>query len=382
MIEKGKQYLVTGGAGLIGSHLVNALIDGGAKVTILDNLDQQTHPHGKPDWINPKARFIHGDCRSREDWLSALSDGVEYVFHQAAFGGFTPQLSLYMDSNATGTALLFETIRDHKLPVKKIVAASSQAVYGESGYRSRSGEIYYPATLRPLAQLQAGRWEMEHPQTGEVLAPIANPEDRPLYTETIYGVSKLAEEKLILGLGRYFGIPTVALRYAVTYGPRQSLFNPYTGVVSIFSTQLLNDLPPVVYEDGEQTRDFLYVSDNVSANLTVMANAAANYQVFSVGRTEAVTVNRLVNLLARYYKKNTSPNYTGEFRAADVRHFVHDSTRLRALGWKPAVSLEDGLEHYVQWISSQKDVREYFSAARDSMRTSGIVRGCAGSASA
>ncbi len=382
MIEKGKQYLVTGGAGLIGSHLVNALIDGGAKVTILDNLDQQTHPHGKPDWINPKARFIHGDCRSREDWLSALSDGVEYVFHQAAFGGFTPQLSLYMDSNATGTALLFETIRDHKLPVKKIVAASSQAVYGESGYRSRSGEIYYPATLRPLAQLQAGRWEMEHPQTGEVLAPIANPEDRPLYTETIYGVSKLAEEKLILGLGRYFGIPTVALRYAVTYGPRQSLFNPYTGVVSIFSTQLLNDLPPVVYEDGEQTRDFLYVSDNVSANLTVMANAAANYQVFSVGRTEAVTVNRLVNLLARYYKKNTAPNYTGEFRAADVRHFVHDSTRLRALGWKPAVSLEDGLEHYVQWISSQKDVREYFSAARDSMRTSGIVRGCAGSASA
>jgi len=373
MMHKGKHYLVTGGAGLIGSHLVDALIDAGAQVTILDNLDAQTHPHGKPSWLNPKARFIHGDCRKREDWQQALSDGVEYVFHQAAFGGFTPQLSQYMDTNASGTALMFEVIRDHKLPIKKIVVASSQAVYGESGYLS-GAEPYYPTTLRPLKQLQEGRWEIEHPQTGEKLRPILNPEYRPLHTETIYGVSKLAEEKLAIGIGRSLGIPVTALRYAVTYGPRQSLFNPYTGVVSIFSTQLLNNIAPVVFEDGEQSRDLLYVSDNVAANMMVMEKAEADYQVYNVGRGEAVSINRLVGLLAHHYQKNIAPQHTGEFRPGDVRHFVHDASRIRALGWQPRVSLEKGLGKYAEWILQQGNVREYFSSAREKMRGSGIVR--------
>ena len=368
---KGKNVLVTGGAGLIGSHLVDALVERGAKVTILDNLDAQTHPNGKPGWINKEAVFVHGDCRKREDWLKALQ-GVEYVFHQAAFGGFTPHYSQYLDSNASGTALMFEVIRDNKLPVKKIVVASSQAVYGESGYESKTGERYFPPVLRSIAQLQAGRWEMEHP-TGEVLTPILNPEMRPLHTETIYGVSKLAEEKLSIGLGRTLGIPVVALRYAVTFGPRQSLFNPYTGVVSIFSTQLLNDIAPVVYEDGEQTRDFLYVADNVAANIAVMESADADWRVFNIGRGEKVSVNRLVNLLARLYQKNLAPQITGEFRPMDVRHFVHDASAIRALGWAPKVSLEEGLERYVQWILTQDNVKEYFTSARAGMKSSGIV---------
>lgn len=373
MILKGKHVLVTGGVGLIGSHLVDALVIGGTKVTILDNLDAQTHPFGKPSWINKEARFVHGDCRKREDWLTALQ-GVEYVFHQAAFGGFTPHYSQYLDSNASGTALMFEVIRDHKLPIKKIVVASSQAVYGESGYQSDIGEIVYPQVLRPAEQLQAGRWEMEHPQSGVVLTPIANKEDRPLYTETIYGVSKLAEEKLAIGLGRTLGIPVVALRYAVTFGPRQSLFNPYTGVVSIFSTQLLNDIAPVVYEDGEQSRDFLYVSDNVAANIAVMEADNVRWGAYNVGRGEKVTVNRLVSTLARLYKKNLAPQLTGEFRPMDVRHFVHDASKLRALGWEPKVSLEEGLSRYVEWISTQDNVKEYFSSAREGMKSSGIVR--------
>lgn len=373
MMLAGKNVLVTGGAGLVGSHLVDALVEGGANLTILDNLDAQTHPMGKPDWINPKARFIHGDCRKREDWLEALK-GVEYVFHQAAFGGFTPHYSTYLDANASGTALMFEVIRDNKLPIKKIVVASSQAVYGESGYQNAAGEVYYPPVLRPIEQLREGRWEMEHPVSGAVLAPIANKEDRPLCTETIYGVSKMAEEKLSIGLGRTLEIPVVALRYAVTYGPRQSLFNPYTGVVSIFSTQLLNDIAPVVYEDGEQSRDFLYVADNVSANIAVMESDAANWRVFNVGRGEKVTVNRLVSTLARLYQKNLAPQLTGEFRPMDVRHFVHDASAIRALGWAPKVSLEEGLEKYVSWISTQENVKEYFSQARAGMRQSGIVR--------
>jgi dTDP-L-rhamnose 4-epimerase len=368
----GKKVLVTGGAGLIGSHLVDALVKKGADVVILDNLDSQTHPFGKPSWINKDALFIEGDVRSYDDLGHAL-DGVEYVFHQAAFGGFTPELSHYMDANATGTARIFEVIAKNNLPVKKIVAASSQAVYGEGTYLAKTGAICYPEYLRPIAQLREGRWEVEHPHTGEPMQPLKNKENRPLYTETIYGISKLAEERLILGLGRKFDIPTVALRYAVTYGPRQSIYNPYTGVVSIFSTQLLNDCAPVIYEDGEQTRDYLYVSDNVDANILVMENDDANHKVFNVGRGEFVTVKRLVKALADRYGKNIEPKCSGEFRPWDVRHFVHDSSAIEQLGFKAEISLESGLDSYVEWIKEQGSVKEYFSTARDKMRKSGIV---------
>ncbi|MGD9153209.1 MAG: NAD-dependent epimerase/dehydratase family protein [Gammaproteobacteria bacterium] len=368
----GKKVLVTGGAGLIGSHLVDALVLRGADVVILDNLDKQTHPFGKPDWINKEAQFIEGDVRSYDDLRRALS-GVEYVFHQAAFGGFTSELSHYIDANATGTARIFEVIVKDNLPVKKIVAASSQAVYGEGTYLAEDGSIFYPEYLRPVAQLREGRWEIECPRTGKPMKPLKNKEDRPLYTETIYGISKLAEEKLILGLGRKFEVPTVALRYAVTYGPRQSIYNPYTGVVSIFSTQLLNDCAPIVYEDGEQTRDYLYVADNVAANILVMENEEANYKVFNVGRGEFVTVKRLVKALAERYHKNIDPQCSGEYRPWDVRHFVHDSSAINKLGFKAEVSLEAGLDQYVEWIGTQGKVKEYFSTARDKMRKAGIV---------
>lgn len=367
-----KGVMVTGGAGLIGSHLVDALVERGARVTILDNLDKQTHPHGKPSWINPKAKFIHGDVRNREDLKRAL-EGVEYVFHQAAFGGFTPELSTYIEANATGTALIFEVIRDNKFPVKKIVAASSQAVYGEGTYLNDEGTLEYPKYLRSREQLEKGRWEVESEKTGRPMNPQLSNEEKPLYTETIYGISKLAEEKLVIGLGRMFGIPTVALRYAVTYGPRQSVYNPYTGVVSIFSTQLLNGVAPTVYEDGEQTRDYLYVADNVAANLLVMEKDEANMQVFNVGRGEPVSVNRLVRTLAKAYDVNLAPSHPREFRPGDVRHFVHDCAKISKLGFKANVTLEDGIQKYADWIRSQGQVAEVFSAHRAKMRSSGLV---------
>jgi dTDP-L-rhamnose 4-epimerase len=365
--------LVTGGAGLIGSHLVDALIEKGARVAILDNLDAQTHPNGKPDWISPKARFIHGDVRNKVHLADALKN-TEYVYHQAAFGGFTPELAHYVDANATGTARLFEVIRDEKFPIKKIVVASSQAVYGEGTYRDERGALHFPRQLRPVQQLNEGRWEFCHPETQKPMAPVPTGEDKPLFTETIYGVSKLAEEKISIGLGRAFGIPTVALRYAVTYGPRQSIFNPYTGVVSIFSTQLINNMAPVVYEDGEQTRDYLFVDDNVRANLLVMENPEADFRVFNVGTGIPTSVNRLVSELRKRYGKKLEPRHSGEFRPGDVRHFVHDWSAINKLGFKPEHSIESGLDRYVAWILTQKNVGEYFSRAKATMRSSGVVR--------
>lgn len=367
---KAKKILVTGGAGLIGSHLVDKLVSIGAEVTILDNLDPQTHPFGKPDWINKEAKFIKGDVRNLEDWEKAL-DGVEYVFHQAAFGGFTPELSTYVDSNAKGTTLMFEAIIKNNLPIKKIVAASSQAVYGEGTYRNSKGELYYPRFLRDHSELERGAWSIQ--KDGENLIPIPTNEDKPLFTETIYGISKLAEEKLTIGLGRKFGIPSVALRYAVTFGPRQSIFNPYTGVVSIFSTQILNDVKPVVYEDGNQSRDYIYVSDNVEANILVMSDKRADYQVYNVGSGIPVKISSLAKELSKAYGRSEEINLTGEFRPQDVRDFIHDSTKLKKLGFNPEVSLSSGIEKYVEWIKSQGEVEEYFSKAREKMKTSGIV---------
>lgn len=358
----GKRVLVTGGAGLIGSHLTDLLLQAGHTVKILDNLEPQTHLHGKPPWIPKDVEFIHGDLRSDADVKKALTN-VDWVFHQAAFGGFTTALTQYMDVNATGTARIFETIRENKLPVEKIVAASSQAIYGEGQYRCAEHGLISPA-MRTREQLMRGDWEMHCPQCNAYMEPQLTPENSVINGETIYATSKLAEERLTIGLGKLLGIPTVALRYAVTYGPRQSIFNPYTGVVSIFSTRLLNDKAPIVYEDGAQTRDFLYVEDNAKANLFVMEHPETAYQVFNVGTAQPTQIAHLVKTLANIYEKPITPEMPGSFRPGDVRHFVHSSEKLMSLGWKPTISLQEGLGRYVEWIETQQDIRDYFDEAQ------------------
>lgn len=366
-----KRVLVTGGAGLIGSHLADLLLKEGHQVKILDNLDTQTHLHGKPSWIPAEVEFIQGDLRSDADVLRALKN-VDWVFHQAAFGGFTTALTQYMDVNATGTARIFETIREHRLPVEKIVSASSQAIYGEGLYQCGThGEI--SPEMRPREQLMHGEWETQCPQCGEPMQPLLTRESSVINGETIYATSKLAEERLTIGLGKLLGIPTVALRYAVTYGPRQSIFNPYTGVVSIFSTRLLNGKAPVIYEDGEQTRDFLYVEDNVLANLFVMEHPDTAYQVYNVGRQQPVKIKNLVKTLADIYEKSIQPELPGSFRPGDVRHFVHNSQKLMSLGWKPKISLEEGLRRYVEWIETQRDIRDYFDDAQKRLQELQVI---------
>ena len=364
--------LVTGGAGLIGSHIVDLLLARGDDVRILDSLEVQTHAAGRPPWIPPEAEFVEGDVRDRDVLARALR-GVEDVYHQAAFGGFTTEISAYYDANATGTARIFEVIAEQRLEVRKIVAASSQAIYGEGMYLCPEHGAVQPE-MRALARLLERHWEPACPRCGADVQPLLTPEVARWNGETPYAVSKLAEERTVLGLGKRLGIPTVALRYAVTFGPRQSLFNPYTGIVSIFSTLLLNGMTPVVYEDGLQTRDFTFVDDIASANLLVMGDERANGRVFNVGRGEPVTVIRLIEALSAAHGLDPVYRLSGEFRPGDVRHLVHDATAIRQLGWKPIGSLEDGLGRVAEWIRGQGTPAEYFSAALERLREQGVVQ--------
>jgi dTDP-L-rhamnose 4-epimerase len=361
--------LVTGGAGLIGSHIVDLLIGEGHQVRILDSLAKPTHLHGWPAWIPPEAEFIQGDVRNREDWERAL-EGVDWVFHQAADGGFTSAISHYFTNNSLPTAVMYEVIRERN-PVQKVVVASSQAVYGEGKYACpRHGPVY--PQPRPVEQMWVRDWELHCPECDHPMQsiPIDESHVNPLLP---YAMSKYWNEMLAINLGKLYGIPTVALRYSLTYGPRQSIFNPYTGICSIFSTRILNGKPPVVYEDGSQTRDFVFVEDVARANLLVAEKHAANFQVYNVGTGVATTVLDFVATLAKVFGRDVQPDLRGEFRPGDFRHLVTDASQLRALGWTHRVRLEEGLHRYSDWILSLSSIEEYFTQAERLLKSTRVV---------
>ena len=368
-----KKTLVTGGAGLIGSHLVDLLIEKGHEVTVLDNLEPQTHPLGKPAWINPSAHFISGDVRNESHLRQALR-GVRSIFHQAAFGGFSQESSKYIDVNVNGTSKLFELIQAEKFPVEKIVVASSQAVYGEGAYECDRDGLQFPSS-RPMIQLQEKQWEPVCPHCRGKLKVALTSEEKPRQGETPYALSKEFEERLALSCGAKLGIPVVALRYGVTYGPRQSLFNPYTGVISIFSNRFLNNLSPLVYEDGRQFRDFVFVGDVARANLFVMENELANGQVFNVGSGKGTTITDLAQTLAVLYGKSIEPEIPGQFRWGDARHILLDSSKLKRLGFSPLTELKEGLGRFSEWLGTQQKVADSFARAYENLKKGGVVYG-------
>jgi dTDP-L-rhamnose 4-epimerase len=364
--------LVTGGAGLIGSHIVDLLIEKGYEVRILDNLEPCTHLGKKPEWVPKDVEFMEGDMRSTEDVQRAVT-GVDVIFHQAAYGGFAPELTKMTDVNACGTARIFEAIRTKRLDIKKIVTASSQAVYGEGKYLCAKCGPCYPGP-RPLEQFERGQWELSCPTCRAATSGIPIDEDSPVNLHSMYALSKYFEERLTLAMGREWGIPTAALRYSLTYGPRQSIFNPYSGICSIFSTRLLNSIPPVVYEDGKQMRDFVFVKDVAAANLLVMESDAATHQVFNVGTGKGTTVLEFIDLLRTAYKAKVTAVMPREFRPNDFRHLVADSSRIRKLGWSPTVSVAEGVQKYAQWILSKPKPAEYFSEGEKILKNMRIVR--------
>jgi dTDP-L-rhamnose 4-epimerase len=366
-----RRALVTGGAGLIGSHLTDLLVRDGWTVRVLDNLEPNTHKRGKPDWINPRAEFVEGDIRDR-DTMSAALEKIDVVFHQAAYGGYMPEIAKYVHVNSLGTAQMLEVIREKKLPIKKVVVASSQAVYSEGAANCPQHGLVFPP-VRPVEQLRRGDWQVHCPICGEATTSVPTPENAPIGGETVYGLTKVDQEKLVLLWGKQVGIPTVALRYSCTYGPRQSIFNPYTGVIAIFCTRLLNDLPPVLYEDGEQTRDFSFVEDIARANLLAATSDKLDGLPVNVGSCKGVPIREVAEQIATALDIHIPPEINGEFRPGEMRDLTSGTERIRAAGYEPQVDLADGIGRYLDWIRAQSDVKDYFSEAADILRSKGIV---------
>lgn len=372
MSSRKHRALVTGGAGLIGSHVVDLLVREGWQVRILDNLEPQTHGNGMPAWVNPAAEFRRGNVQDCETMRSAL-EGIDVVFHEAAYGGYMPEMSKYVLVNSFGTAQMLEIIRDEKLPVRKVLVASSQAVYSEGAAQCAvHGEVV--PLIRPPEQLRTGDFSVHCPHCGLPTISVPTREETPGGGETVYALTKVDQERLVLLWGKQTGIPTVALRYSCTYGPRQSLFNPYTGVIAIFCTRLLNEQPPILYEDGLQTRDLCFVEDIARANLLAATSDQLDGLPVNVGSGRATPIRDLAGIIARQLKISIEPVARGEFRPGEIRALTSDITRIRSIGFEPQVAIEEGIARYVAWIRTQGQVEDYFARAETGLREKGIVQ--------
>jgi dTDP-L-rhamnose 4-epimerase len=373
-IELMAHVLVTGGAGFIGSHLVNRLLEQGHRVRVLDAFIAQVH-RDAPVRLPSRVEVVRGDVRDRARVAEALEE-VEIVFHGAAevgVGQSMYEIHRYIDVNTGGTAVLLEEVVKRRDRIRKLIVASSMSIYGEGGYRCREcGPVAPPP--RSLAQLEARCWEMHCPGCRTVLEPAPTPETKPLAPASVYAVSKQDQEQYCLIVGQAYGIPTVALRYFNVYGPGQALSNPYTGVMAIFSGRLLNDQPPVIFEDGLQSRDFTHVSDVVQANLLAMDSDRADYQAVNVGTGIATSVRRVAELLAMGLGRQVSPTIVGRFREGDIRHCIADITRAHdLLGYRPRVALEEGLPQLLEWVREQHASNQVEQASEE-LRLRGLVK--------
>jgi dTDP-L-rhamnose 4-epimerase len=366
---------VTGGAGFIGSHLVDALVARGHKVRVLDSLVPQVHTSGQPQYLNPSAEFIRGDVCDASVIKHAV-EGVDAIYHLAAevgVGQSMYEIQRYVRANDLGTAVLLENLIERKDQIRKLVVASSMSIYGEGAYTCAACGKVYPQ-LRPAEQLLQRRWEMECPDCGAQLAPAPTNEEKPLFPTSIYAVSKQDQEQFSLVFGRAYGIPTVALRFFNVYGPRQALSNPYTGVCAIFSSRLLNDQRPMIFEDGQQTRDFIHVSDIVQANLLALESNGADYQAVNVGTGVATSVKQVSMLLAEGLGKDLEPEIVARYREGDIRHCVADISRARKLlGYEPKVTLEQGIPELLNWVRAQ-EAEDQVGRATNELETRDLVR--------
>ncbi len=369
------RILVTGGAGFIGSHLVDALVRDGHTVRVLDNFEPQVHGSERPEYLNPGAEYVEGDLRDRARLRQALA-GIEIVFHEAAMVGVGQsmyEIERYVSANVLGTAILLDVIVNDRLPINKLVVASSMSIYGEGQYRCQACGPVVPST-RSTEQLKRRQWEVRCPACGTEVLPEPTGEEKPLIPMSVYAISKRDQEELCLSVGRSYRIPTVALRYFNVYGPRQALSNPYTGVCAIFSARIKNRHRPIVFEDGAQTRDFIHVQDIVQANLLVMRNARADYGVFNVGTGVAVSIAKIGRLLATLYGVPVEPDLTLKYRSGDIRHCYADISTLRGLGFAPSVSLEDGLRELVSW-GKEVAAEDRVEAAAKELEARGLTQG-------
>jgi dTDP-L-rhamnose 4-epimerase len=349
--------LVTGGAGFIGSHLVDSLVEKGHQVRILDSIVEQVHRGELPAHLNKNAEFIKADICDADAVAKALN-GIEVVYHEAAevgVGQSMYEIVRYVKANSLGTAVLLEEMIKRPAQFKKLIVASSMSIYGEGAYFCEScAQKIYPQ-LRGEKQMAAHEWELICKGCGGKLKPIGTTEEKPLFPTSIYAVSKQDQEQFSLAVGRSYKIPTVAFRYFNVYGTRQALSNPYTGVCAIFSSRLMNDESPMIFEDGGQTRDFVHVSDIVQANLLALETDKADYEALNIGTGKAISVGEIAGLLAKGLDKEIVPEYVGKYREGDIRHCVADISKANdLLNYQPQVNLEKGLAELIGWVKNQE----------------------------
>jgi dTDP-L-rhamnose 4-epimerase len=369
--------LITGGAGFIGSHLADALAARGVGLRILDSLDPQVHGRGttRPRFLVPGAEFLHGSVTDRTLVDRALR-GVHTVVHLAAAVGVGQSMyaiAPYVNTNTQGTAVLLDAMVNGGHAVRTLVVASSMSIYGEGRYRCADCGLIAPR-LRPLEQLQAKRWEMTCPTCGQVAAPAPTDEAKPLLPTSVYAVTKRDQEELCLCVGRAYGIRTVALRLFNVYGPRQSLSNPYTGAAAIFASRLLNGQPPVLFEDGEQTRDFIHVQDIIRAFTLALECEAVGDVGLNIGTGRATSVRALARALGEALGRPREPEIVDKFREGDIRHCAADpGAARRLLAFEAAVTLEDGLRDLAAWVRREQ-AEDRVSQARAELERKGLVR--------
>ena len=365
------KILVTGGAGFIGSHTAEALLSQGYKVRILDNLTEPIHRKGNPLFIPERVQFVKGDVRNKEDWIEALKD-VEVVYHFAAYQDYLPDFSKFFHVNTVGTALMYEVAIEKRIPLKKVIVASSQAVYGEGKYLCNEDGIQYP-NIRLNDQLAKGIWDVQCPICGMKMESQWTDESK-VNSQNQYALSKYSQELAALNLGQRYGIPTVCLRYSIVQGARQSFYNSYSGVMRIFGLHLFFGKNPTIYEDGNQVRDYINIQDVVNANLLVLDKDEANYQVYNAGGGKAYTVNEFYGLIAKMFGKNIDPKIPGEYRFGDTRHIFSDISKLRKLGWKPVIPIEQSIKEYMQYLEEQVDIEDILEFQRKRMKDLNVVR--------
>lgn len=360
------KILITGGCGFIGSHLADKLIDKGYEVRILDNLNPQVHNSitDIPIYMNKKADIFLGDIRDSKVVKEALVD-VDAVFHFAAMVGVGQsmyEIKEYTDVNNAGTAVLLEAII--KNPVKRLIVASSMSLYGEGLYINDKNELDSPVD-RTYEQLKNGDWEVLNDE-GDILTPIPTPETKHPNLASIYALSKFDQEKMSLITGRAYNIPTIALRFFNVYGTRQALSNPYTGVLAIFAARLLNNNPPLIFEDGNQKRDFVSVHDVARACLLALENDNCNYEVFNIGSGNSYTVKEIADKMTKVLNKDIAPLINGKYRVGDIRHCFADISKAKKnLNYTPAITFEDGMMELADWLKNQKAVDKVNEAQKE-----------------
>lgn len=353
-----KHILITGGAGFIGSHLVDAMLARGYRVTVLDSLSPQVHgdaemdADGWPVYLDARARRIKGDLLEDGVFEAALN-GVTHLAHLAASVGVGQSMTNIVDytrNNVMAAAVMLETLSQRPHTVERIAVASSMSIYGEGDYVRPSTGAHVTTDIRPHAQLEARHWDLM--VDGEPLEPCPTPEEKLLQPNSIYAVNKRDHEEMFLSVGRALRIPTVALRLFNAYGSRQALSNPYTGVAAIFISRLMNDQPPLVFEDGRQMRDFVHVQDVAEAFATVLDDDREIWDVFNVGSGAPVSINEIAGVLARLLGKNIAPEVLNRYRVGDIRHCFGDISKIeRTFGFTPRRSMDEGMEELISWVS-------------------------------